>query len=62
MQNLLNSLKDVLNCCSVMQGDQFDQFFMNIKFTVTGPDVDCELYYSSDANGLINSNRKMFKP
>ena len=42
-----------------MHGDQFNQFFINIKFTITGPDEDCKLSYSSDVNGLINSNRKI---
>jgi predicted metallo-beta-lactamase superfamily hydrolase len=60
MPNLLYFLKDVLAGCSVMHGDQFNQFFINIKFTVTGPDEDHKLCYSSDVNGLINNNRKMF--
>ena len=56
MQNLLNFLKDDLACCSVM----FNQFFIDIKFTITGPDEDCKLCYCGDVNGLIDSNRKMF--
>ena len=59
----MQNLKDVLACCDVTQGErfnQFSQFFTNIKFTVTGPDEDYKLCYSTDVNGL-NSNRKRFK-
>ena len=61
MQNLVDFFKDVLTCCSVMHGDKFKHFLINIKFTVTHPDEDYKLCYSSDVNSIIDSNRKMFK-
>ena len=61
MQNLLDFLKDVLSCSSVMHRYQFNQFFINIKFLITDPDEDCKLYYSSDVNDLIDNNITMFE-
>ena len=61
MLNLLDFLKDVLACCSVMHEDHFNKILIDVKFIATGPDEDRKLCYLRDVGGLINCNRKMFK-
>jgi len=61
MQNLLDFFQNVLAGGSVMHGYKFNQLSINIKITVTGPDENCKLCYSSAVDTLINCNSKMFK-
>lgn len=57
MQNLFDFLKDALARCGAMFMAQFNDFFIKDSLSQT---QDRKLCYSSDTDGLVNCNRKMF--